>query len=736
MAECNAQKEYLENIEALQNEYDTAAVRWEIFHPGEPYTGERPEAVNRYVPAEMDDLAAINRFYSILNRGENINAEKDVMIERAKAFYGYYAGAGQTGTFAAQYQVRLANRYLREDRSAVTYPPEYGQGWDLYLTFGGDSILLLAAALLVGTMLLLPDRTGGFALILRTTKRGRAQTLLAKGAVGAVAALVLSAAFSLLTLGVFFVKYRMWGAGLPLQCYFSYAILHISAWQAALLRIGVRALGVYCVMLFALLLSVFCRHAGTVYGCGGAVLALFYALYHFQPFYEHSPFYLFNIFTVFQGGAYLKYWNAVSLFGRCVDYGVALPLLLAGTAAVLLGAGTLCFAHSRGGVGHTALPFARIRKQIRERFAKCRATRAGRAPRTHSLRVGAYEWRKLFSGVLPVLLCLVLVGFGVFSAVRELVLPENYQERMEREYIEALGSTFNEQTRGTIENWSRENAEILGAFPEKSAAYRAGTLGYEEFTAYVKAYNTAKNREETIKALSAKAAYLDRLEKEGVSADLVYDAGWLRLLSTMPDYLLAAFLLLMLAGIYTPEKRGGFALVLNSTKYGRLYTARAKLRAVLGLSAGCGALSALLRIFLVAGSAGLPSLRSPAAGIEAYRNFGGSLFSLLLVWFFCRVAGAVVVGLLCFSLSALFGKTVPVITLGALAVFTVPVLHIFGITALDNRTVDGLLGGTAPAISPVARGYAVGWCALAAVLLALALVAVGGKRQKGGRTCS
>ena len=161
-----------------------------------------------------------------------------------------------------------------------------------------------------------------------------------------------------------------------------------------------------------------------------------------------------------------------------------------------------------------------------------------------------------------------------------------------------------------------------------------------------------------------------------------------------------------------------------------------KLRVASVLSAGCGALSALFRILLVAGSAGLPSLRSPAAGIEAFRGFGGSLFSLLLVWFFCRVAGAVLIGVLCFSLSALFGKTVPVITIVALTVFTVPVLHVFGITALDNRTVDGLLGGTAPAVSPVARGCAFGWCAFAAVLLVTALIAVSGKKQKGGRICN
>lgn len=736
LAECTEQQEYLKKITELQNEYDSAEQLWEIFHPGEPFEGERPVAVNRYVPEELEDAVALERFFAVLNREETANAAKDAMIERAKNFYEYYKSTGKQATFAAQYQVRLVNRYLKEDRRALTYPATYAHGWDVALEFGGDGILLLAAAILLGSMLVLPDRTGGFALILRTAKRGRAATMLAKGAVGAVLSLLVTVLFSGVTLLALHVKIGLAGAGLPLQCFFPYALTHLKVWQAMLIRTGIRALGVYCAVLFTALLSVLFRHGAAVYGCAGAIGALFYVLAGLNPFHEHSPFQLFNIFTVFAGDAYFAHWNAVSLFGQCYDYALTLPLLLFGTAAVLLWAGVLCFSHRAMGAARTGNAFAGVRKALAALPAKFRAAHPQKSPRTHTQNITAWEWRKLFGGALPFLLCLLFAVFGTLFTIREIVTPLPYREYLEREYLNTLEGEYTEEKRQYLETLAGETAEIIDAYSDQSAAYRAGEISDEEYTAYIRLYNDAKNREPTVKALLAKAEYLDRLAEKGVKTDLVYSVGWERLFAAAPDYLLAAFLLLMLSGIWVPENKDGFSLILYSTKYGRSSTARGKLRVALALSAVCGALSALLRVALIAGTVGLGSFRSPAAGVEVFGGFGGSLLGMLLLWLLCRVVGAMLLGALCFALSALFGKTLPVITLGALGVFAIPLLHLFGVTAMDGLLMDGLLGGTAPLLKKSAMFAALGWCALAAVLLAAAWYRLTGKDKKGGPGCN
>ena len=155
--------------------------------------------------------------------------------------------------------------------------------------------------------------------------------------------MALALLFSLVTIFAFERKYGLSGANLPLQSFFPYAILHLTVWQAVLLRILFRALATFCVMMLCVLLSVFFRSTGAVYLCGGGVVLLFYALSQLQLFHEHSPLHLFNLFTMLSGSAYFEHWNAVSIFGFCADYGVALPLVLIVMGGLLLLTSTLAF---------------------------------------------------------------------------------------------------------------------------------------------------------------------------------------------------------------------------------------------------------------------------------------------------------------------------------------------------------------------------------------------------------
>ncbi len=355
LAEVKAQEEYLNTIDVLQSEHIRAEREWKKQHPGEEYPVKYPGAIPRFVDKEnLSDEEAIAQFYAVLSRAEDVSAAKDAAIERAKSFYALCASRGETDTFAARYQVALANRFLLEDRGAVTYPIKYGYGWDSYLTYGGDSVFLLLAAVLLGAAMLLPERSGGVAAMLRVTRRGRAHTMLAKGMACALFSLLLSLLFSLVTLAAFFGRYGLAGAGLPLQSFFPYAVLHLTVWQAVLVRILFRALATFCVMMLCVLLSVFFRSTLAVCLCGGGIVLLFYALSQLQLFHEHSPLHLFNLFTMLSGSAYLESWNAVSMFGLCADYSIALPVVLVSAGACLLLTSVIAFARFRIGGHHHA----------------------------------------------------------------------------------------------------------------------------------------------------------------------------------------------------------------------------------------------------------------------------------------------------------------------------------------------------------------------------------------------
>ena len=106
------------------------------------------------------------------------------------------------------------------------------------------------------------------------------------------------------------------------------------------------------------------------------------------------------------------------------------------------------------------------------------------------------------------------------------------------------------------------------------------------------------------------------------------------------------------------------------------------------------------------------------AGLPEAVVAAGSLLQLLLFNGIFRIAGTVVLGLLCFSLSALFEKTLPVMVFTALSVLSAPLLHVFNVTVMDDLMLNGLLGGTAPLLSGAGALAAVLWSG-AAVLLSV-----------------
>lgn len=329
--------------------------------------------------------------------------------------------------------------------------------------------------------------------------------------------------------------------------------------------------------------------------------------------------------------------------------------------------------------------------------------------RTHSLRLWHYEWRKLFGGALPVLIALLLLLLGVRGAYLELVLPRTFEENLTKDYMAVLEGEVTEEKRQYIQDLKQQINDIQSQYDPMTKGYASGNVSYEEYTAYLTAYRDAANKKDIVEKLQERLWRIDMLAAEGKRADFVFEAGWERILSCEADYCLSVFLILMLSGIYAYEKRCGFCMILHTTKNGRWKTARTKLCITLLLSIGTATLSFLYRIILVATSIELSAFSSPAASIAPYESFGGTLLQLLLLNGALRICGAVMLGLLCFSLSALFEKTLPVIVLMSLSVLTVPLLHVFDVTVMDELMLNGMLGGMSPILSATGLLSAMLW---------------------------
>ncbi len=348
------------------------------------------------------------------------------------------------------------------------------------------------------------------------------------------------------------------------------------------------------------------------------------------------------------------------------------------------------------------------------------------AKRTYSLRLWHYECVKLFGSILPVLIALLLLVLDARGAYQELVLPRTFEENLTREYMDVLEGEVTEEKRQYVWGLKQEISDIQSQYEQMTKDYQNGTVSYEDYTAYMTAYHDATSKKDIVEKLQMRLWRIDTLAMDGKRADFVFEAGWERIFSCDVDYYLAAFLILILSGVYAFEKRHNFSAILHSAKNGRLKTAATKLHITLLLSFFAGLASFLYRLILVTTSIGLSSGNSPAASIEAFENFGGSLLQLLLLSGLLRIVGAVVLGLLCFSLSALFGRSLPVMTLAALSVLSVPLLHVFDVTVMDDLMLNGVLGGMSPILSTVGLISAIAWGSIAVLLTVISFGKVGG----------
>ena len=348
--------------------------------------------------------------------------------------------------------------------------------------------------------------------------------------------------------------------------------------------------------------------------------------------------------------------------------------------------------------------------------------------RSRALGLGCYECAKLFGGVFPVLICVLFLVFDARSAYQSLVLPRTFEETLTIEYMNVLQGEVTEEKRQYVEHVTQEISDIQSQYEKKIKAYQNGEISYEDFTAYITAYNKAMEKKDTVENLAARLDRIDALAMEGKRVDFVFEVGWERVFSCGVDYYLAVFLILILSGIYAFEKRHNFSAILYSTKNGRLKTAHVKLYITLLLSGLTGLVSFAYRVILVAASIGLSCANSPAASIARYESFGGSLFALLLLSGFWRILGAAVLGLLCFSLSVLFERSLPVMTLAALSVLAVPLLHVFDVTAMDDLMLGGMLGGMSPILSDVGIIAALAWSGIATLLTVISFYKVRGVR--------
>lgn len=580
----------------------------------------------------------------------------------------------------------------------IQYAPQKGLFTALDYQF--TDLILLAAMLLVASLLLRHERDSGMLHLVRSMPGGRLHTALAK--LGALAVSLLAVllllygvnlAYCGLTFGLGPLSRSIQSVPALMRC-----TMQITVGQYLVLFLLAKWAGAFVMGLWVMLAALWARRA-FVGWCGALALpAAQWLIRETIPATSRL-----NV---------IKYANMVSLLRTnellgnyrnlyWFDTPVGLPLV-EWLAAILYGillAGSVCLLFCRGQL-LAAPAFAGLRRK---------------AAKTKPTTVLRQESRKLFLLCGAAVVLLVFAGYQTWQTAT----TESYIDAEEiyyAWYMKQLAGPYTEETYQKLLTMNEEFEPIR----QLDQALQSGKITSEAYQAQMGAYYGLQQKMSVFQRIQyGNLSYI----KENPKAQLVYESGWKKLFgfsgeSDLRDTLTAGLVsCICFAGLFAFEQKGGMKRVVMATPLGRRYTLRRKLAVgALGAALVC-LFTCLPRFVVVLRDYGLCRPFAPAMSLADYAAIpaGVSLSDLLVFGVLARLAACLCMMLLLMALSEYMGNTLGAMFVGSIAFCLPPLLALSGLSGLRWVGFYPLFH-----ITGLARRADV-WAGLGALVIALGL---------------
>lgn len=453
--------------------------------------------------------------------------------------------SGGGDSFIVRYQKKVIENYTAILGSGQI--PERISGFDEYVAMSGQISLLLFLAVILGSRIILCEHDSRMKSFLCISKRGN-RTYVNKLWLMLFLSFGLSAVFSILNLTVCGIKFGFSGLQAPVV---SVQSMEFCPYPMSIIGyiLTVYVISSALTFLVALLSAVVGKLSGSyifTFLSGGTVCTCLYL-------------------SEFDLGDFFTRYRALNLFGIAVDSLPFYAILLLLTGAFL---GTLfCL------VGNRQTSFGeRMRRAENLLLEKTDAVRKKvlnrkrpRRVRRHGLYV--YELKKIFVSSKLILLVILLLGVKIYFCVENDRQDDLYEWEYYRLCTE-LGGELTEDKSATITIGLAQCEAILSRYEEMKAQVQNGLITSEEYNEYLQKLYVAEVRQSAFLRLDEQRRHIESLRAAEKEAKIIYDSGWRALFGAKPDLYLYALILLLFAGIYPFEYKGGMDRLLPSVKHG------------------------------------------------------------------------------------------------------------------------------------------------------------------------
>ena len=688
-----------------------------------------------------EDIRIINYVIKSSEKTASFTGEIDKVILNTELNAAEFLRTGYSeDSFEVRYQ-RRAGRLYEKVRDSVSLHDAYVSGWDTLYGFSLSGILSAFIALLIGVTVFSYEHETGMILLLRSAKRGRGRTALAKIA----ASFILSAATAvLLTLGsaaAIAAAGGFYGGNEPLQALddFRKSALLCSVREYLLLFLGQRVLAALAFSSVSLLFSGLFLNNILAFASSFAIAGINFLMYSSAKGKKLSAAGCINLCALSDGSRLFYRFNACDLFGSPVSFTACCLTVTfsAGVASVILA--TLFWSLKKGVAEFSPLKklkkeltalFSRLRRAIPEKLAVGdRQASVSFAKRTRSLSLTRGELFKFISSSVAGALSLLLLLAGPIAYFRSIASDARpgYSETLYYMLIERYRGDWTREKQDEIDEIYDESSRILKEFHTLSQQFSDGLITRDEYNAAEAEYVDASRDRSAIQAFYDRSVYLKTLyEETGTVGVFLDDRGWNRFLERGTQWMLYASVLIALAPAVAVEFYGqGFFKLMHSTKKGRHRVFFTKL----AMTAALGILFPIFcetsQLLITACEAGLDLGSAPVRSLPtvSWMTADMSVSGYVALYIAVRALACLALSLLVFGLSGAFRKVFPALATAAAATLFPALLEFSGVAAAGRLDFLRLFGAGVIIRDSVLNGSGSGFMLLTVCLAVSAVVA-------------
>ncbi len=680
---------YNEDPEAWEAEFDRLTTYYnEVFYPKvqqemQEFYEQNPGA-NSY-SWELDDDAEKYWNYTNAKRymSELDSYPKDLnrVVKAAIIAKEDYLAAGVTeNDYEYKYQSDIERIY--EVNSLIPIDYEYAVGWDEYHAYTSGNVLLVMLMLVLAPGLCIEEFSSGMYPVLHATKKGRLHTFLNK--LGALALFTTLAVvlFTATTMAFYGASYGFSSLGNFVQVFedFKFCPEIITVGELLAISVLTKILVLFALGTLIMLLSVFIKKYALTFVASLGAVAINFVLYFFISLEQTGSFDMLNLFTVMDTKtAYTRYYS-LNVFEESVPY---IPLSI-GLFAVL----SVAFA------ALSAFAFCRTQGAVKIKTKKPIKLPARAIPMPCRTLFGAEMGKLLLANKFIIIVAVLLLVKG-FVANETFTYTSSFTDSVYHEYMTTLAGEMTDEKLTYIEEERLRIDTAKSTYNQVIADYHNGLITEEEYLVYLDEYNYAQDRDSHFTRIEARRDYILSLQSMGKDAYFVYDTGWNTLFSQGFDYLLYGLVLLLFAGVFANEIRGGIHNILKATGKGRGRLFLAKYAAVLTLATVLFAAFTAIDL-----NAAMKSFEFPAwdAPIQSLTMFGSqpsmTVAQFVILWISVKWLAVVLLVTALTGISLLSGKVLN--TMASVATVTLMpfLLRRFGLAVAQYFDFTYLLDGT------------------------------------------